>query len=664
MPNPVRQYSLKSEPRSTPVAFVQQLNPEQRRVVTAGGGPMLVLAGAGSGKTRTLTYRAAWLVQQGVPADRILLLTFTNKAAKEMIERVTTLVPEVGQRLWSGTFHSICHRILRTHAERLGYGTNYVVLDGQEVRDLMDLSVTQTLSDPTIRRFPKADLLAAMLSSSVNTNRSLEQVLAEDFPKFLSQAENVEKVLTAFLANKVAMNAMDYDDLLVNVRLLFIDHPDIHALYAERFRYVLVDEYQDTNPLQAALVQLFGAHHGNIMVVGDDCQAIYGFRGSDVANILRFSEQLPGTEVHRLETNYRSTPQILEIANASITHNRAQFPKVLKAVAEDGPKPAFLPAYDEQQQAEFVAQRVLELRDEGVELSKQAVLYRAHYQALALQLELQRRGIPFVIRSGMRFFEQAHIRDVLAHLRLLFNPLDRLAWIRVLKLQEGIGNRHAQTIFEGLTAGGDPWQALQVDLPGQRLPGRAQKGWAALRGLLMRLAQPSLTSNPGAMLDAILSSGYAERLEAGERAAERIEDIQQLAHHAAAFSDYASFLEDLALVEQVAAEDVKSGGEDDEKLVLSTVHQAKGLEWEAVFLIQLADGQLPLRRCLRSEEDEAEERRLFYVAVTRARRQLYLCFPQWGADREKRRVLQRPSRFLAELPHTDPRFCETWRLVE
>ena len=662
----MRQYTLQIEaPPPDRVGFTSELNPEQRRVVEAGPGPMLVIAGAGSGKTRTLTYRAARLVQQGVAADRILLLTFTNKAAREMVERVGRLVPRDARHIWAGTFHAIAHRVLRQHADRLGYAHNYGILDPQEARDLMDVVVAEHAGDLTARRFPKREVLLSMLSSAVNTNRALRDVVNADCPRFVEQLDAIDRVLTAYLGQKVEMNVMDYDDLLVNWRMLLEDHGDVRRQLSERFRHVLVDEYQDTNRLQAAIVELLAGPETSVVAVGDDCQSIYRFRGADVHNILDFPQRFPGTRVHRLETNYRSTPEILAVANASIRHNTMRFDKTLRAARDAHERPALVTLADEQQQAAFVAQRCLELREQGVELSKQAVLYRAHYQSMDLQIELQKRGIPYTVRSGLRFFEQAHVRDVLAHLRILANPLDRLAWTRVLKLQDGIGARQAARIYTMLSSGGDAWAALEADVPGGHLPGPASRGYEALRGLMLALGHPQLAGDPGGMLERILDGGYSEWLKRHQTdAADREDDIRQLSHFAGQFADCQSFLEELVLSESVSVEAVESGGEPDERLVLTTVHQAKGLEWDAVFLLHLADGHFPLRRALNDPEDTEEARRLFYVAVTRARTQLHLCYPQWGRDRERRMVMQRPSRFLAELPHTREDLLETWRVDE
>jgi DNA helicase-2/ATP-dependent DNA helicase PcrA len=666
----VRRYTLKIErPAARSSVFLDELNEQQRRVAASVEGPMLVIAGAGTGKTRTLVYRTAHLIETGTDPDRILLVTFTNKAAREMIDRVGRLVPARAERIWAGTFHAIARRILRRHAERLGYGNNFGIINMQEARDLMSATIGEVGAPTSGPRFPKPDVLLSMLSTSVNTAQPLLTVIEADYPQFTALAGRIDEVLTRYLGHKVEMNLMDYDDLLVNLRMLFEDHPEVHARYAEQFEHVMVDEYQDTNRLQAAIVHRFAARHGNLMVVGDDCQSIYGFRGAEVTNILEF----PGTcaeagrpaSTFRLEINYRSTPDILSVANASIRHNRRQFEKSLRATREAREKPAFVSLADTEQQAAFVAQRVLELRDEGIELRNQAVLYRAHYQAMELQLELQRRGIPFIVRGGMRFFEQAHIRDLLAYLKILFNPSDRLAWMRVLKMHDGIGNTLAVRIIEKLVDTGDPWRALQYGGIAAELPKRARRGYEQARGTLTQLGHPSMTGNPSAMFDFLLEQGFEGYLRQHHANAEqRVEDVRQLGAFAGQFDHYESFLEELALVENVSAEDLKGGGTPDEHLLLSTVHQAKGLEWEAVFMICLADGQFPLGRALSTEEEIEEERRLFYVAVTRARSDLYLCCPQWGTARDRSRVMLRPSRFLAELPVRDPELCETWQIAE
>ena len=662
----MRQYFLDPPPTATTrPGFLDELNDEQRRVAEAGGGPLLVLAGAGTGKTRTLVYRAAHLLSQGVEPERLLMLTFTNRAAKEMTERLTQLVSVVEERLWAGTFHRIGNRVLRRCADRLGYGSNYGIVARDEAEDLMGAVIVELLPSVEGRRFPKPGVLLAMLSSAVNTDRPLKDIVHRDYVQFYPLMAKIDDVLTGYLQKKLETNVMDYDDLLVNWRLVLTDFEDVREQYQEQFEHILVDEYQDTNRLQSAIITLLAGKRRNLMVVGDDCQAIYSFRGATVKNILDFPQDFPGCQIHRLETNYRSIPQVLDIANASIRHNRNQFEKTLKSTREPGERPAYAILTDGDMQARFVAQRVLELRDEGVELNHIAVLYRAHYQAMELQLELQRRGVPFTIRSGLRFFEQGHIRDLLAHLRILVNPLDQLAWLRVLKLRDGIGARHASTVYAELVRGGDPFGALRSGTVGHGLPTRARKSFDDVRELLLDLTRPSMISNPQALFEAVLASGYELHLRAAaENAEQRVEDIRQLGHFASQFNDVPAFLQELELVESVAAQDLQRGGQPDECLILTTVHQAKGLEWKAVFILGLSEGLFPLARALRTLDEEEEERRLFYVAVTRAKELLYLCHPQWGRDRERSRVLLRPSRFLHEIISRRRDLVETWQIGE
>jgi len=404
----------------------------------------------------------------------------------------------------------------------------------------------------------------------------------------------------------------------------------------------------------------------NVMVVGDDCQSIYSFRGATVENILRFPEQWPGCEVFRLETNYRSVPEVLDVANRAIRHNPRQFRKSLRSPKPPcGERPAWCVVPDAETQARFVAQRVLELRDTGTELAQMVVLYRAHHHALELQLELQRRGVPFTVRSGLRFFEQAHIRDLVAHLRVVINPWDQLSWTRVLRLRDGLGPRHAHTVWSALQASGDPWGALEAGAVGEHLPKRARASFEACRTLLLDLASPRLREAPGALFERLLAEGYEAQLRANyDNGEQRVEDIRQLGHFAAGFADLSTFLEELQLVDGLAAQAVDKGGVRDEHLVLSSVHQAKGLEWDAVFVLNLADGAFPMLAALNSEYAEEEERRLFYVAVTRARQLLYLCQPTWGRDHERMRIMLRPSRFLSEVAAPGDALLEQWTIGE
>ena len=423
------------------IDYEAELNDAQRAAVTALPGPALVIAGAGSGKTRTLTYRVAYLLEQGVPADRILLLTFTNKAAKEMMGRVTDLIGQDMSELWGGTFHSIGHRVLRRHAETLGFNRSFTIQDREDAKGLVNACIAEAEIDVKATRFPKPDVVGDIGSLALNKQQSVREVIEERYPWFEPLAAQIEDVLTRYTARKQAQGLMDFDDLLVLWLKLLKEHEDVRELYQKRFQFVLVDEYQDTNQLQAELIDLLGERYKNVMVVGDDSQSIYSWRGANYENIIEFPKRYPKAQVYKIETNYRSTPEILQLANAAIAANTRQFAKELAASRGPGEKPVVAVCSAADEQAAFVAQRALELREEGIELNDMAVLYRSHFHALEMQLELTRRNIPFSITSGIRFFEQAHIKDVTSYLKWLANPRDEQAFKRLALMLPGVGGK-------------------------------------------------------------------------------------------------------------------------------------------------------------------------------------------------------------------------------
>ena len=450
-----RQYTLQRAPVSTSVHidYAAELNEQQLAAVTAPPGPILVIAGAGSGKTRTLTYRVAYLLENGIDPRNILLLTFTNKAAREMLNRVANLLPVDASGLWGGTFHSVGNRILRRHGTALGYSSGFTIMDREDQKDLINTVVASAGIDPKEIRFPKGDVLAEIFSFVVNTEMPLEALLAEKFPYFLPLLDKIQDVRDRYEKKKKATNSVDFDDLLQKTLLMFQQHERIAEIYRRQFQFILVDEYQDTNKIQADLVDLLARDHRNLMVVGDDAQSIYSWRGANFQNILEFPKRYPDAQVFKIEMNYRSVPEILEVANAAIAANVQQFRKHLSATRESKTlRPALVALNDGSEQAQFVAQRILELRDENIDLNDIAVLYRAHYHALELQLELSRRGIPYQITSGIRFFEQAHIKDVTSFIRFVANPRDEVAFNRMVKLLPGIGNRTAENLWQAWKA--------------------------------------------------------------------------------------------------------------------------------------------------------------------------------------------------------------------
>jgi DNA helicase-2/ATP-dependent DNA helicase PcrA len=668
-----RKYIIKTEPTkpASLVNYRESLNPEQHAVVMAGQGPLLVIAGAGSGKTRTVTYRVARLIEAGVAPARILLVTFTNRAAREMLGRVETLVAADVRRVWGGTFHSIANRILRRYAASLGYESSFTILDAEDAKELIDACIEEAAIDTKARRFPKGEVLNEMFSFATSADTPLEQLIAARYPLFEPLTAQITRLDRLYQQRKLERNAMDYDDLLVNWKRLLIEKPDIAAVYRDQFEHILVDEYQDTNTLQAEIVDLLAEKHRNLMVVGDDAQAIFGWRGANVENIFRFRERYPDAQLFKLETNYRSTPEILMLANASVGNNRKQFPKNLQPIRPSRNfTPALIPARDADQQASFVASRVLELRDEGVPLEEMAVLYRSHFHALELQLELVRRGIPYEVRSGVRFFEQAHIKDVTAYLRLVVNPRDELAWKRVLKLIPKIGNATAARVWERLAYAEEPLALVRTSALSDVLPKGASAGWQEFAELIIALVAPETIEHPAKQIELILERGYIEYLQANyENAEAREEDLRQLANFAGRFETTANFLSELALINTerfsppggTTGEDVVMGGEEDECLTLSSVHQAKGLEWRVIFIIWVADGRFPSARSLRDAEGEEEERRLFYVALTRAKDELYVIYPLLESERARQTVIQRPSRFVMEVPRE---LFEIWDVSE
>jgi DNA helicase-2/ATP-dependent DNA helicase PcrA len=650
-----RQYTLQRTPRSTSihVDYAGELNEQQLAAVTAPPGPLLVIAGAGSGKTRTLTYRVAYLLENGIDPRNILLLTFTNKAAREMLNRVANLLPMDASGIWGGTFHSVGNRILRRHGSALGYSSGFTIMDREDQKDLIDLVVASAGIDPKEIRFPKGDVLAEIFSFVVNTEKLLEELLAEKFPYFLPLLEKIKDVHDRYEKKKKATNSTDFDDLLEKTLSMFQQHERIADFYRRQFQFILVDEYQDTNKIQADLVDLLARDHRNVMVVGDDAQSIYSWRGANFQNILEFPKRYPDAQVFKIEMNYRSVPEILEVANAAIAANVQQFHKHLSATRESTAlKPALVALNDASEQAQFVAQRILELRDEDVDLRDIAVLYRAHYHAIELQLELSRRAIPYQITSGIRFFEQAHIKDVTAFMRFVANPRDEVAFKRMVKLLPGIGNRTAENLWRSWESGiTDSGYKFGAQLLAMNVPAKSKKAWEQLAHTLDEIAPAGQPNPPSEMITSIVEAIYDDYAKVNFANYElRREDLNQLAVFAHQFKDVHDFLSQLALISNVDAEAAPNQTSDKEAVNLSTVHQAKGLEFHTVFVIWLTDGMFPSSRSLDTRAALEEERRLFYVAITRARDELYLSYPQMRLSGGYGDVFQRPSRFLQEIP--------------
>lgn len=634
------------------IDFEKELNSQQLAVVTAGKGPIMVIAGAGSGKTRTLTYRVAYLIQSGLDPHRILLLTFTNKAAREMLQRVEMLTPYDVRRIWGGTFHHIANRILRVHGERIGLAPNFTILDQSDAYSVLDACLQELGHKKKDGVLPQGSVLFHMLSLARNTRTPLEDIIEQRFPFFLEYCDEIKNIDRHYAGKKKKLNIADFDDLLCLWLELLEEHRNLREFYAQRFEYILVDEYQDTNKLQADIIDLLAAHHRNLMVVGDDAQSIYAFRGANYTNIMGFPERYADTKLFKLEYNYRSTPHILTLANESIVCNENQFRKILQPVKTGGVQPWAVRIRDVYQQAQFIAAAINASVNQGVPPGEIAVLYRAHYHSMELQMELSRRGVPFEVRSGIRFFEQAHIKDIVAYLKVLQNPSDEAAWMRILQLLPGIGIKTSRKIYTRLAAAPDPLQASTDGNIAALVPKGAKPYWPDLGDLLTSLVRTGIDTSPAALLKVVLENGYRELLRSKYTdPAARLEDIDQFIGFAWQYGSVLDFLSELALLTSSESEQVQQEAEV-EKVKLSTIHQAKGLEWSVVFILWLVEGRFPNPNNFESPDDEEEERRLFYVAVTRAKDQLFLCTPECSRENNGYMTFFKPSRFLSELPES------------
>jgi len=632
------------------IDFERELNTEQLAAATAPDGASLVLAAAGTGKTRTLVYRVAWLVEREVPTDRILLLTFTNKAAREMLDRARTQVGAQVGGIWGGTFHHMANRILRRHARSVGFPNDYTILDRDDSLSLIKgclkaLGLTQ-------REFPKPGLLMGLFSRAANTKRPLAELAQSHFAETSVDLGDVLAVQESYARRKDALGAMDFDDLLVNGLRLFDEQPRVLQQYQDRFLHVLVDEYQDTNAIQSQWVDGVCGRHGNILVVGDDFQSIYSWRGADYRNIMSFPERYPQARVFKLETNYRSVPEILEVANACIAHNPEQFQKTMRATREPYRKPVVVRLRDGAQQARYLLEEVRRLQREGYRMNEMAVLYRAHFHAMELQSHLARERVPYLITSGVRFFEQAHVKDVCSLLRILHAPHDELGFRRLLELFPGVGQATSSKVWRKLGAGFDVRQSGHVKLVADALRPAAREIWERLEPTFSYALTPAETNEGASLIEAFVRDFYRQyAIDTFENYPARLEDISELAAFAGRFATLQGFLSEVALLTNLDAEVENLAHDSDEALRLSTIHQAKGLEWKVVFVLWLAEGMFPSGRAMEESPAAAsEERRLFYVAVTRAQDALYLCVPEVRRLRERGSMPCLTSRFIDELP--------------
>ncbi len=632
--------------------FENALNPEQYAAATAGDGPALILAAAGTGKTQTLVYRVAFLVSKGVLPERILLLTFTNRAAQEMLARASALVSDdaIGMP-WSGTFHHIANRLLRRHASRIGYPPGFTILDQDDSRSLMNAAIKEL--GHKSKEFPKRDVLLHVHSHARNRELLLEEAVAQHFDGHDVDLAQVLAVVRRYEDRKHELQAMDFDDLLVQGLRLLEEHADLRARYREQFQHVLVDEYQDTNVIQSKLVDMLTGPEGNLFVVGDDFQSIYAWRGADARHILTFPERYPSTQIYKLETNYRSVPEVLNLANVTVecADQPELFRKVLRPTRAASHRPVVARLRDGEHQARYVTEAVRMFRRDGYRPEDIVILYRAHYHAMELQLELTRNRIPHLVTSGTRFFEQAHVKDALCFLRVLSANEDALAFERLLGLLPGVGEMTARRVWKKLGGRFDASSSEHRAALTAALPKGAQPRWQALDPVMMAYYEEELSHDGGEVIDRFLHAFYEQyAYDTYENADSRVDDLRELQVQFARFESVEQCLQDVALLTNLDAEQDLSS-EAVGKIRLSTVHQAKGLEWPVVIVLWMADGMFPSSRSLNESADgDEEERRLFYVAVTRAKDELILCVPECRRMRDGGVMPCAASRYVEELP--------------
>lgn len=657
-----RRFVLKSDNRAEDdrlsIDYAGELNEQQYAAVTAPGGPILVVAGAGTGKTRTLIYRVAYLVERGVDPEQIALLTFTRRSAREMLVRASTLLDGRCNRVAGGTFHSFCLGILRRHARRVGFPNNFNILDAADAADVIDVLRTDRGYHRTDKRFPRKKALYSMFSACTNRGQPLEEVLEASYPQFVEFSGELQDLRQSVAGYKRQHALMDYDDLLLHTRELLAGDDVVRNQVSAGYRHILVDEYQDTNHLQAELVKLFTKVHGNVMVVGDDAQSIYRFRGADFRNIFEFPQAFAGARILKLEKNYRSTQPILDLANHLIENAVRKYDKHLFSDMTIGERPAVVAAPDDRYEGRFVCQMVLHLREQGIPLNRMAVLFRSSFNSYVLETELNRYNIPFVKYGGLKLSEAAHIKDMAAHLKVAENPMDAVSWNRILQLLEGIGPKTAQELIEWITTSDADDPFLVTDRP---FSPRYLDGITKLFDVMRRIRGGSmaLVEQVEAIMsyyEPILKRTYYEDYP------KRLQDLEHFVSLAGNFTARGEFLSSIALDPiELTALDADPMEEDEAPLVLSTIHSAKGLEFHTVFILHALEGVLPSAYSLKDQDGLDEELRLLYVAVTRAEENLFISYPILQYRRFQGQYLSDPSRFISGVPE---HLLEEMQLVE
>lgn len=651
-----KKYVLKKRPvikTDYKVNYEEDLNEAQLEAVKSKDGPILVIAGAGSGKTKTLTYRVARLIEDGIKPENILLLTFTKKAAAEMLSRATIVLDNRCEKVAGGTFHSFANIILRKYSKLLGLKNNFTIMDRADCEDVINHIVGQ-LFPKKEKRFPKKSTLLDIYSKSINKVTPTKQIIADEFPQFAHCEDKIIEVHKAYVAYKRENSVLDYDDLLLYIKLLLENNDGLRKRLSNEYKYIMVDEYQDTNTLQADVIRLLASEHNNIMAVGDDAQSIYSFRGANFRNILDFPRLFENTKIIKLEQNYRSTQNILKLTNEIISKAKEKYTKNLFSNIVSPQVPALICAKDTQMEADFICQRILELLDEDISLSDICVLTRNARMSYNLEIELSKRAIPFQKFGGPKFMETAHIKDVVAHLRVILNPDDVISLTRILLLLKGVGASTVNNIMPILKGN------LKPDI--KLLPSNKSQSLTPLFNTLGQLRDYSTTKKPEEIVSAVINYYRPILKDKYDDFSKREKDLDYFEYLSTQYSNLEDFISDLALEPPDASvEGMYKKNSDDEALTISTIHSAKGLEWDSVFIIGAVDGRFPSAYSFNSEEEMDEELRLMYVATTRAKNNLYITYPVDMYDYSMNMVLSKPSRFLDGIPDD---ILERWDITE
>jgi DNA helicase-2/ATP-dependent DNA helicase PcrA len=623
------------------IDYRKELNDAQYEAATALEGPFLVIAGAGTGKTRTLVYRVARLIDVGIDPRTILLLTFTRRAAEEMLRRASLLMDNRCDKVAGGTFHSFANTVLRHYGRKIGLMPSFTIMDRPDSEDVIQLLRAELGLNSKEKRFPRKQTVAEIYSMALNKQWTIPDLIERDYPHLHEFLDDLLRLYERYVDYKKTRSLVDYDDLLINLKEVLSGDEEIRRRLSETYRYIMVDEYQDTNRLQADIVRLLAATHDNVMVVGDDAQSIYSFRGANFRNIMDFPKDFPGAQVISLEENYRSTQPILNLTNEIISRATEKYDKRLFTSKEDGDAPLLVQAESEQMQSRFVCQKILELREEGVPLWDMAVLFRSSFHSFDLEIELTRHNIPFVKRGGFQFMETAHIKDVLAHLRVLANPQDLISWTRVLSLLEGVGSQMSRKIIDWILAGANPRERLRSF----NAKGKVAHGLRTLAQVLEVAAEAERPAENAQYLmqyyTPILKRQHPEDYP------KRLRDLEHFQSMTERYRSLERLLTDMALEPPTdSVDDALAVDPDEGPLVLSTIHSAKGLEWHSVFIIWALEGRFPSYYNINTAEELEEERRLLYVAATRAKENLFITYPVKIFDRGMGAVLSRPSQFL------------------